>query len=75
MADAVANAANQYGLVYVQAAGNQALQHWDGVFTDADADGWHEFAPGTEINRLKDGALVSAGTPLPIYLRWECLAW
>ena len=71
VADAIGTAANQYGLVYVQAAGNQAQYHWDGTFADADGDGWHEFAPGIEVNILNDGNPILAGTPLNIYLRWD----
>jgi subtilisin family serine protease len=73
VAGAIAQAASQYGLVYVQAAGNQAQCHWDGLFADADGDGLHEFAPGVELNMLNGGAVLPAGFPVQVFLRWD--AW
>ena len=40
------------GILWVNSAGNRGQQHWSGTFTDADADGWHEFAPGDEGNTI-----------------------
>ena len=70
VASAVTTAHDTYGTLYVQAAGNQASFHWDGGFVDGDADGFHEFAPGVEINQL---GLLPGGYPLFFNLRWN--AW
>ena len=40
--------ANAAGIVWVNAAGNQAGSHWMGPNTDLDEDGWIEFAPDLE---------------------------
>lgn len=37
---------------WVNASGNEAQKHYRGVFTDADGDGIHEFAPGEELLAL-----------------------
>jgi subtilisin family serine protease len=72
VADAVTTAYTTYGVLYVQAAGNQALYHWDGVFVDSDGDGYHEFASGTggpdEVNLL---GTLPAGEAINLYLRWN----
>lgn len=41
-------AACSAGVLWVQAAGNFALRHWNGTFTDVDGDLIHEFSPGVE---------------------------
>jgi len=35
-------------ILYVEAAGNSARDHWEGAFTDTDGDDLHEWAPGVE---------------------------
>ncbi len=42
--------AAQQGILWVNSAGNNARSHWMGTFSDADADGWLDFQPGTYIN-------------------------
>ena len=58
------DAAVRDGVLWVNSAGNAALQTWYGTFKDTNADGWHEF--GNTTNRCN--ALV-APTRL-IQLRW-----
>ncbi|MBI2894443.1 MAG: S8 family serine peptidase [Deltaproteobacteria bacterium] len=49
-------AANAAGAVWVNSAGNGADGgFYLGRFTDADGDGWHEFADGEEVNRVESG--------------------
>jgi subtilisin family serine protease len=50
--DAIVAEASAAGILWVNSAGNRGQQHWSGLFTDADADGWHEFAPGDEGNTV-----------------------
>jgi subtilisin family serine protease len=42
------NALASDGILWVNAAGNDALSHHRGSFSDADGNGIHEFAPGEE---------------------------
>ncbi|MGH2921863.1 MAG: S8 family serine peptidase, partial [Gaiellaceae bacterium] len=55
------------GILWVNAAGNRAEQHWSGTFSDADANEWHEFVPGDEGNTI----LLGAGQQTCIALRWD----
>lgn len=40
------------GILWVNSAGNEALSHYRGIFTDQDGDAVHEFAPGEEMLAL-----------------------
>jgi Subtilase family/PASTA domain len=51
----------------VNAAGNRAQQHWSGTFSDADGDGWHEFAPGDEGNTI----VIPPGIRSCVALKWD----
>jgi subtilisin family serine protease len=55
------------GILWVNAAGNRAQQHWRGTFTDTDGDLWHEFAPGDEGNTI----MVPPGTHTCAALKWD----
>jgi subtilisin family serine protease len=57
------------GILWVNAAGNRAQQHWSGTFADADGDGWHEFAPADEGNTLP----IPWGSRTCAALKWD--AW
>jgi len=46
------------GILWVNAAGNEALSHYRGAFTDEDGDDFHEFAPGEEILALYNEGYV-----------------
>lgn len=50
--EGIVAAAHSAGILWVNAAGNRAQQHWSGPFLDADANGWNEFAPGDEGNTV-----------------------
>ncbi|MBM3311364.1 MAG: hypothetical protein FJY80_07635 [Candidatus Aminicenantes bacterium] len=54
-------------ILWVSAAGNGATDHWDGFFSDPDADGWHNFAPQDEILDFT----VPAYLPLGAFLNWK----
>ncbi len=54
--------ATSAGILWVQAAGNDALNHWEGNFTDTDGDGWLD----TEIHLT-----ASSGDPIVLYLTWD----
>ncbi|HET7856572.1 MAG TPA: S8 family serine peptidase [Gaiellaceae bacterium] len=55
------------GILWVNAAGNRAQQHWSGTFSDPDGDGWHEFAPEDEGNTI----VIPPGTRSCLALKWD----
>jgi subtilisin family serine protease len=65
--DAIVADAQANGILWVNSAGNDAFTHWSGTFTDANADGYTEFAPGDEGNTFlwPDGLVVCG------FLRWD----
>jgi subtilisin family serine protease len=65
--DAIVAEASAAGILWVNSAGNRGQQHWSGAFTDADADGWHEFAPGDEGNTITFGKYEGGC----IRLKWD----
>ena len=67
--EGIAADATAAGVLWVAAAGNQARQHWGGLFTDTDGDHLHEWAPGDEGNF----PVLDAYQPRCFYLRWD--AW
>lgn len=46
--DAIARRASEAGILWVNAAGNQAQRHWTGRFRDRDGDGWAELGSAGE---------------------------
>ena len=65
--DAIVADARANGILWINAAGNEALSHWSGSFTSADGDAFHEFVPGDEVNNV----LVPAGNVVCGFLRWD----
>jgi subtilisin family serine protease len=65
--DAIVAAASAAGILWVNSAGNRGRQHWSGAFSDADGDGWHEFAPGDEGNTIVLGKYEGGC----IRLKWD----
>ncbi len=65
--EGIVAAARAAGILWVNAAGNRAQQHWSGTFVDANANGWNEFAPGDEGNTItvQSGGLACAA------LKWD----
>ncbi len=64
---AVASDARAAGILWVNAAGNEAPTHWSGTFVSNDGDRWHEYAPGDEGNTFiwPDDEVVCA------FLKWD----
>jgi len=65
----IANDARANGILWVNAAGNQAARHYQSVFKDTDGDTWHEYitSPIDEINWVS----ASAGQYISVYLSWD----
>ena len=65
--EGIVAAARRAGILWVNAAGNRAEQHWSGTFADSNANGWHEFAAGDEGNTI----VVPAGGYVCAALKWD----
>ncbi len=59
------NAARSAGVFWVNAAGNHAQRHYEGDWTDANGDGYHEWLAGNSMMGLN----LTAGT-FEAYLSW-----
>lgn len=64
----IANDAYAHGILWVNSAGNSAQRHWQGMFSDGNANRRHNFSGAIEMNLI---GYVSAGTPLAVYLCWN----
>ncbi|MEK7277876.1 MAG: S8 family serine peptidase [Chloroflexota bacterium] len=53
-------------ILWVNASGNEAGNHYSGVFTDTNGDGWHEFPNGTNFMGIIAGPGGAAA-----YLNWD----
>ena len=58
------------GALFVASAGNEAETSWMGPASDADSDGWLDFAPGDEANAFE----LSAGDEIGAVIRWASAA-
>jgi len=58
----IARRATSGGILWVNAAGNEAESHWEGTFFDGNADGWHD----TSITLY-----ASSGSQIILYLTWN----
>jgi len=59
--------ASNNGIKWVNAAGNEALDHWEGTFNDPDGDNWHNFQGNDEILEF----YVSADNSVGVNLNWD----
>lgn len=67
MPEGIVATARAAGILWVNAAGNRAQQHWSGAFVDADANRWNEFAAGDEGNTIA----VRSGAIACVALKWD----
>ncbi|MCX6099700.1 MAG: PKD domain-containing protein, partial [Candidatus Bipolaricaulota bacterium] len=58
----IARRAISGGILWVNAAGNEAQSHWQSGFSDANLDGWHD-VPVTFY--------ATSGSPIVVYLTWN----
>jgi subtilisin family serine protease len=65
--EGIVAAARKAGILWVNAAGNRAEQHWSGTFADSNANGWHDFAAGDEGNTI----VVPGGGYVCAALKWD----
>ena len=62
VADAIAS-----GIIWVNAAGNEAERHWSGSFAASPGGQWLQFAPGIDRETLG----LQYGAEVCAYLRWD----
>ena len=55
------------GVLPINAVGNRAKQHWQGSWTNPDADVWHNFRGQDETNDIT----LKSGKTLKIWLSWN----
>jgi subtilisin family serine protease len=67
IADIVGTARNSGGILWVNSIGNQAQQHWSGVFDDPDGDGFHNYSGKDQGNDI----FAVAGQLIVGVLRWD----
>lgn len=67
--------ANDSGIFWLTAAGNDREAHWGGLFNDPDTDSLHNFQGSEEINTFGPGDgsvyMVPAGYAIRVFLRWN----
>ena len=68
----IADSAYRAGITWVNSAGNHALGHNEGTFTDNDTDGYHEFGPGDEGIAIQV-PFIPGGSLIRVWLTWD--AW
>ncbi len=71
--DGIAADARAHGVLWVNAAGNEAQDHWAGTFTDSDGNGWNDFAPESPPEPLDEGNSFPLYTGQEVcgYLKWN----
>ncbi len=62
-----ANHAYNHGILWVNAAGNQATRHYEARFTDSDSNGWHNVSDTDETINIT----ASDGQTIEVYLTWN----
>jgi Ca2+-binding RTX toxin-like protein len=65
--DGMARDALAHGILWVNAAGNYALSHWKGTFSDANTNGYLDWSPSDDSN----SAYIGAGQRQCFYLKWD----
>ncbi len=65
--NSVVSAATGAGIVWVNAAGNSAAEHWGGTWSDPDLDGFLNFSGSDETNDL----FLFGGEAVTFYLSWN----
>ncbi|MDO8672459.1 MAG: hypothetical protein Q7O66_13670 [Dehalococcoidia bacterium] len=61
------NNARTAGVFVVAGTGDFGQRHWDGMFSDSDGDGWHQFTGTTEVN----GLYAYVGERISAVLTWD----
>ena len=65
--DAIVADARASGVLWVNAAGNEAEQHWSGTFVDTNGDDILDYTPSDEGNSF----YMPAGASICVFLKWD----
>ncbi len=63
----IVNDAADNGILWVNAAGNDAQSHYDGPWFDSDDDGWHNFSGDDEVLAFE----AEKGDEIRVFLTWN----
>jgi len=63
----IANKARRNGILFVNSAGNYAHKHYEGLFTDVNSNGFHEFIPNDEYMSI----YATANSWIKVFLSWD----
>ena len=63
----IVNDAADNGILWVNAAGNEANRHYSGFWTDTDSDGWHNFEGESELIPIE----AEEGDEIIVVLTWD----
>jgi subtilisin family serine protease len=66
--DAVVADARAAGILWINAAGNDALNHWGGTYNDPAGAGFHSFSPSGDVTNT---VRVPGGVVMCVFLRWD----
>ena len=55
------------GIIWASSAGNDAVSHYEGSFSDPDSDGWHNFSGAAELLKFEVDAYETVGA----FLNWD----
>jgi subtilisin family serine protease len=71
--DGIAADARARGVLWVNAAGNEAQDHWSATFSDGDGNGWQDFRPQQQEQPLDEGNSfpLNKGQEVCGYLKWD----
>lgn len=67
---AAANDAGNNGILFFTSCGNRAETHWEGGFSDSEADNWHNWSGGDEQNNRT----AANGAFIRVSLAWNPIA-
>ncbi|MCU0644424.1 MAG: choice-of-anchor J domain-containing protein [bacterium] len=67
IAQTVDDLVSNNNIIYISAAGNEQLDHYEQDFTDNDNDGWQNFASNDETINIQ----LSAGAEITAVLQWN----
>ena len=63
----IVNDAADNGILWVNSAGNSAMSHYDGFWSDQDSDGWHNFDGEYEVLSFE----AEEGDEISVFLNWN----
>ena len=63
----IVNDAADNGILWVNAAGNEAKRHYSGFWSDTDSDGWHNFEGESELLPIE----ADEGDEIIVALTWD----